>query len=235
VFRWFFLITFILGWENLSIARGNTPFDHSKIKVKTSNTKASNDLINAIKWPEAYEKFRTEEVRILLQNIDSPIFNGLNDQQKAQVILHLQDVIIQQILADKEYFKRHYLSQCSEFFMYDELVKLTKYFKTDLMQMVITNKIDKKSITSEEVKEKFKETTKMVDRKTIDEVENSYLLTRYNRFQEKVKISLDKMIADRLKEIMAFVLPKLPEIVEAVKTNKPIESINIETAPRKVQ
>lgn len=224
----------VLGVADFALARGNAPFDHSKVKVKNSNVQISNDLINAVKWPQAFEKFRTEEVRLLLQNIDSPIFNGLNEQQKAKAILYTQDLVIMQILAEREQFKRFYISQSSEFFMHDELVKLTKYFKTDLMQMVVSNKIDKKPLTYEEIKAKYKE-TKMEDRKILAEVENSYLLTRYNRFQEKVKISLDKMIAERLKEIIAFVLSKLPEITEAVKANKPIDSINIEIAPRKVQ
>lgn len=227
-----FLILF--GYSDYAWSKGARPFDHTKIKVKTSNTSASYDLLRALKWNIAYEKARAQEVKSLLKDINGPALEGLKDEQKKQVLLIMQDVVTKQILEDRDFFRKYLVEQYSEFFTFDELFKLTKYFETALMQMVINAKLESKALTYEQAKTKLKEMNPE-ERKKIEDMEGSYLYMRYTRFQEKIKPKINQMIADRLKEILGFVIDKMPEIINHVKLNAPVENIKIGTAPSGIQ
>lgn len=219
-----------LSFGNIAFSKGAYPFDHSKIKVVMSSTGEANDLLNALKWNLAYDKKRTQEIKALLKSVDGEALKGLTDEQKNQVLISMQDMAIKQIIDDREYFRRYLISQYVEFFTPDELVSLTKYYNTDMMQMVLNIKLEGKAVDIAKIKAELAD-IKPQEKKNIENVESSYLYTRYLRFQEKVKPKLDRMIVDRLKEVFGFVINEIPEIVDHVKNKAPSSNIIIQDVP----
>lgn len=220
----------LLSFSNYAWCKGARPFDHSKMKVVMSSSGAANDLLNALKWDVAYDKERTQEVKYLLAGIDGPSFEGLTSEQKKQVLVLMQNIVINQIIEDKQYFRKYLIEQYAQFFTVDELNNLTNYYKTEVIQIAINNKIDSQNINIATVKEKLVD-AKPIEKNYIENVAGSYVYTRYIRFQEKIKPKLDRMIVDRLKEVLNFVISKIPEIIIHVKTNSPMGETKIKDAP----
>lgn len=188
-----------------------------KVTRSMSNEKAAQLLLVASKWDELYDRDRKIDVTYLLGGIDGKIFEGLDKGQRQRVRSLMQAKAIEQMEQYRLYFKKYLVDQYVQFFTLDEIVTLTKYFNTEVVQMGISAKLDN-SMAEYNLKDKLIH-TKDQDKKSIDAFSSSYLYTRYFRFQEKVKKALDKMIIEKLKIALDNVIASAPEFIEQIKNN----------------
>ena len=179
----------------------------------------SNKFLTVIQWDKKYDLDRKTDIDYLLGSVNSPELNGLNDQQKKELVILMQTMTLNQMIKDREYFKNYLLDQYTKFFTIDELQKLINYYQTDLMQMVINAKLDQKKITIEEINDKLLKSS-VPDKSIIEWFRNSYLNARYSRFLENINPKLNNMIAQRLKEVLDMVIKKIPEIARYVKDSQ---------------
>ncbi len=184
----------------------------------------SRELLTVLKWDERYEQERQKDVSYLLSSIDGALLQGFTSEQKEQVIFSMRNAVLNQLLADKDNFKNYLLNQYNQFFTADEMISLVKYFKTAVMQMVIQSQVDHKQLVVEQINYKLN-TAGRLDKEIIEKFRDSYLNARYARFQEKVNPLVNKMIFERLKEILALAIVKLPDLIKAMQAH---QSINLD-------
>ena len=185
---------------------------------------SSRELLTALKWDERYEQERKKDTDYLLGNIDGDLLKGFTPEQKEQVLLSMRNAVLNQLLTDKDSFKNYLLDQYNQFFTIDEIGKLAAYFKTAVMQMVIQSQIDQKQLVIEQINHKL-DTASGAEKEVMKQFRDSYLNTRYARFQEKIKPILNKMIFERLKEVLAVAMVKLPDLIKAMQAH---QSINLD-------
>lgn len=221
------LFIFFVSFSENAFAKGAYKFDHKKLRISASPTGVANELLMAQRWDASYNAAREREIRYLISGIDGPALDGLSKEQRKQVLEIIQNIIIKQMLDDREYFRRELITQYAQFFTSDELYTLIKYFNTSLIQMVVDRRISGVGLTRKDVKDQLLE-TKSVELKQVEDVGGTYLFTRYVRFQEKSKQIIDRMIVDRLKEVMGYVLNHIPDIVDHVSKNRPLKQMTMQ-------
>lgn len=178
----------------------------------------SRQLLKTIKWNQQYEIERQKDVNYLFGSISGELFKNLTPEQKELILESMKASTLKQILEDRDLFRNYLLSQYNQFFTTDELDKLTKYFQTEVMQMVIQSQIDQKQLSSENISMKLALAPPQ-DQIIIEELRDSYLNARYTRFQEKIKPKVNKMIYQRMQEILKQVLNNLPNLIKDVQSN----------------
>lgn len=179
----------------------------------------ANDLLKTLSWEKFFKFERNKDVTYLLGSIDGPLLQELTIEQKTQIIASMRDAVLKQIFIDMPYFKNYLVGKYIEFFSLDELTKLNQYFRTELMQTVITSQLDGKKITAEELLLKIDKSNEQ-DKKIIENFRESYLRLRYIRFDEKIMPEINKMIFNRMKEILSVVFKEVPNFIK--ETKKPI-------------
>ncbi len=183
--------------------------------VKNVNNYSSK-FLTVIKWDQKYEMDRKTDIDYLLGSVNSTELNGLNDQQKKEVVTLMRSMALSQMIKDRDYFKNYLLDQYNKFFTIDELQKLIAYYQTEIMQMGIDAKLSNTQISIEEINERLLN-SKVSDKKIIEWFRDSYLNARYSRFLETINPKLNSMIVERLKVVLDMVITKIPEIVKYVK------------------
>ena len=179
----------------------------------------SNKLLNILQWNKQYDQDRKNEVEYLLGTVDGDLVVTLNEAEKTILINWLQQMAINQLTKDREFFRNYLRAQYNQFFTTDELAKLIRYFETDVMQLVIQAQVDHKKLTIKEIEDKLVQ--KKRDGETVIEwFRGSYLNNRYLRFQESITPKMNKMIAERLKIIFASSMNKIPELITHINANQ---------------
>ena len=184
----------------------------------------SRDLLTVLKWDLKYDQERKKDVEFLLGSIDGPLVQNLDNEQKAQAIASMRAAVLKKMIEDREQFKTYLLSQYNQFFTLDELEKLKAYFKTDLMQMIVQSQIDKKEVGIDEINHKLL-SANGEDQEIIKWFRDSYLNARFIRFQENVNPRINKMIAERMQEVLALAIKQIPNLVGSMQLK---QSINVD-------
>jgi hypothetical protein len=183
----------------------------------------ANRLLNILKWNDLYDKERKRDIDYILGDFGGEAVKDLSIEQRKQLLKLMQDRVFAQLQEDRKYFRKFLQNQYVKFFTADELNKLIRYFKTDLMQMVLDKKIKGEPLTANEIRIKISKSND--ENKTIiSMMTNSYLHARYGRFLEKTDPLLAKMIVDRFKEVLDAVFKQLPELILYVKSIEPYEA-----------
>ena len=186
---------------------------------KTKNVLRTNyvrDLLKLQQWDILYEEERQKDVNYLLGSIDSSSLKHLTQVQKEQVIYTLRHLALKQILQDKDFFKDYLINQYSQFFTKDELIKLLAYYKTDLMKEMVKTKVKHEKLTIDDIDKKLGEQS-MAQKEITKNYIGSYLNTRYTRFLTNVNPKLDKLIYERMKQILAAIFKDLPNIIKSTE------------------
>ncbi len=176
----------------------------------------SRQLLKILKWDDRYEQDRNKDVNYLLGNISGEKLKDLTSIEKEQVILSMRQSVFEQMMKEKETFRNYLLTQYNQFFTADELGKLIAYFKTSMMQMIVSAQIERKQLTIEDINKALKSSDPL-EKNAIERYADSYLSARYNRFQEKVTTQMNDMIYARLQEVLTIAVNKLPELIVLIK------------------
>lgn len=182
----------------------------------------ANRLLNVLKWNDLYDQGRKKDLSYILSDFGGEAVKDLSLEQRKQLAKIMQDKIFAQLQEDRKYFRKFLQNQYVKFFTADELNKLVRYFKTDLMQMVLDKKIKGEPLTADEIRVKISRSNDE-NKAIISMMTSSYLHARYSRFLEKTDPLLAKMIVDRFKEVLDSVFKQLPELILYVKNIKPYE------------
>ncbi len=177
----------------------------------------SRKLLDTLKWDQIYELNRKKDITYLFGNINGAAVQALTLEQKNILIQTMQDAALKQLMADKDYFKNYLLEQYNQFFTLDELKKLTAYYNTSVMQMVINAQLTKKPFTVEQIEDKLLSANND-DEAAIKQMRNSYLKARFTRFKEKMDPQINEMIYNRTKEVIDAVIKKIPDFVKEIKS-----------------
>lgn len=193
------------------------------VPAKINIANSSYQLLKTLRWDDQYEEQRKKDINYLFGSIDGAQFQGLSALQKEQVLLSIRNAILKQLLLDKDAFKEELLNQYNQFFTADELLKLTMYFKTKVMQMLIQAKIEQKEVKIEEIVKEMS-MAGVKDQQAFESYRGTYLEARYQRFQEKIDPMMKKLFVDRIKEISVIVLAQLPQLIKEVTNQVNIEN-----------
>ncbi len=188
-------------------------------KLNKGPLSESERLLEVLKWDELYKAERERDVTYLLSNLDGPDLQGLTLDQKKKLSLLLQNIVVEQMLKEKIYIKSYLMMQYNEYFTIDELGQLIKYFNTELMQMIIDARIAHTNLSMVDIRTKIIN-GKGDDKKVISSVANSYLYTRYYRFQEKIVPLIQEKIVNQLKTALSYALNQIPSLVNNIKNNQ---------------
>ncbi len=213
-FKNFLLIFVIIICHDLAYSKD---FQKSLTTAEKKSGIMPYKLLELTRWDERYEINRQRDLDYLLDNLSGPSLNGLTNFQKKQVTRLIKKSILKQLIIDSKIFKDNLVKKYFEFFTPDELAILTSYYRTDLMQTIIKANFEGKKISKEELIELIKSSSNE-DRRVIDSYEQSYISTRFARFQEKVNPIINKMIVQRMKELFDWAIKELPSFVNAVKS-----------------
>lgn len=200
----------------LCLIFGNTI--HANEQFNKGPLGESERLLEVLKWDELYKTERKRDVSYLLSNLDGPELKGLNLDQKKELALLLQNIVIEQMLKERVYIKSYLMMQYNEFFTVDELGQLIKYFNTELMQMIIKARIAHTNLSMVDIRAKIIN-SKGDDKKIISSIANSYLYTRYYRFQEKIVPLVQEKIVNQFKIALSYALDQIPVLVKSLENN----------------
>lgn len=182
----------------------------------------ANRLLNILKWNDLYDQERKRDIDYILGDFGGEAVKDLSVEQRKKLVKLMQDRVFAQLKEDRKYFRKFLQNQYAKFFTADELNKLIRYYKTDLMQMVLDKKINGEALTADEIRVKISRSNDE-NKAIITMMTSSYLNARYGRFLEKTDPLLAKMIVDRFKEVLDAVFKQLPELILYVKNIKPYE------------
>ena len=121
-------------------------------------------------------------------------------------------------MIDREHYRKKLITQYSQFFTPDELLVLLQYYRTKLMQKLVTAKVENKAITKEDIVKELKELSPK-DEQAVNSFRNSYIKSRLERFQENINQAFEELMKERVKEIFATLIKELPSLVNQVKSN----------------
>ena len=176
-------------------------------------------FLNCIKWNEQYEFQRAKEVDIIFDNINQKeLIKNVDENQRKIIINSLKDSLIKQLMIDREHYRKKLITQYSQFFTPDELLVLLQYYRTKLMQKLVTAKVENKAITKEDIVKELKELSPK-DEQAVNSFRNSYIKSRLERFQENINQAFEELMKERVKEIFATLIKELPSLVNQVKSN----------------
>ena len=178
----------------------------------------SRKFLETIRWDQQYEAERKKDVNYLFGSINGELFHNLTPEQKELILTSMKSTILKQIIEDRDLFKNYILLQYTKFFTTDELEKLSKYFQTEVMQMLIQSQIDQNQLSSTEISTKLA-LSPQKDQLIIEKLRDSYLNARYTRFQEKIRPTVNKMIYERMQEILKQSINNLPLLIKDIKSN----------------
>lgn len=176
-------------------------------------------FLKTIKWDEQYESQRAKELDIIFDNINQKeLIKDVSDIQRKTIINSLKANILKQLMLDKDYYRKKLIGQYSQFFTPDELLILLHYYKTKLMQKLITAKIENKPINKEDIVNELKNISPQ-DEQAVNSFRDSYIKARLERFQENMNTAFEKLIQERVKEIFATLIKQLPSLINQVKSS----------------
>lgn len=191
---------------------------HKPISRTNTHHYEISKLFIATKWDEFYKKERKRDVDYIFGSIDGELVKSLNPIQKEQLLTKMRAIIFDQMMQDQDYFKKFFIEKYSEFFTIDEINAITGYYNTELLQMILTAKLEGYELSNIAIKDKLINSSPP-DRSKIDNFTESYLYSRYFRFQDKFRAMIDKMMVDRLKELLDYTIKILPQLVMQAQDN----------------
>jgi hypothetical protein len=170
-------------------------------------------LLELVHWDEDYQIAREKDVDIIFDNIDqAALLRNISDDHRRTIISLLKKQMINQLIQDRDFFKKELVKQYMEFFTPDELATLTQYFRTSLMQAMIMAKATNKTITRAEIEDKF-QNLNPEEEQVVNAFNRTYLKARFERFQEKMALYIGEKVKNRMQQIFDAEIKSLPETI----------------------